>query len=60
MAKVAVFPEFGRNADRMIKDLNILVRRAANYGIRVYLYFNEPLGMPQASDFWKKYPHLKG
>lgn len=60
MAKVSVFPEFGRNADGMVKDLNILVRRAANYGIRVYLYFNEPLGIPQASDFWKKYPHLMG
>ena len=60
MVKVPVFPEFGKNAECLIADLNELVQRAGRYGIRVYFFFNEPLALPEASDFWRKYPHLKG
>ncbi len=35
-----------------------LVKRAADYGIKVFLYINEPRAMPHS--FFEKYPHLKG
>jgi hypothetical protein len=60
LAKVDVFPEFGADADRIHADLNALVQRAAAYGIRVYMFFNEPLAMRKNSEFFRKYPHLKG
>ncbi len=38
--------------------LKELVKLAANYGIKVYLYLNEPRSMP--NEFFKKHPELKG
>ncbi|MEK6794868.1 MAG: glycoside hydrolase family 20 zincin-like fold domain-containing protein [Spirochaetota bacterium] len=60
LAKVDVFPEFGVGSDEKIAELNDLVVRASRYGIRVYLYFNEPLAMPENSAFFDSYPHVKG
>lgn len=44
--------------ERRIKNLNNLIKRAQRYGIKVYLYINEPRAMPDS--FFEKYPHLKG
>lgn len=41
-----------------IKNLNNLIKRAQRYGIKVYLYINEPRAMPDS--FFEKFPHLKG
>ncbi|MFA7175069.1 MAG: hypothetical protein WC340_16975 [Kiritimatiellia bacterium] len=41
------FPEFGKDHQRRISGLKVLVRRAKKYGIDVYLYVNEPRAMPQ-------------
>lgn len=41
------FPEFGKDYQRRIAGLKILVQRAKKYGIDVYLYVNEPRAMPQ-------------
>ncbi len=60
LAKVSVFPEFGRNAEQIMAELRRLCERAERYGISVYLYFNEPLGLPRESEFWEKYPECKG
>ena len=46
LAKDPVFTEFGEGAERRQRNLRKLVARAAKYGIRVYLYFNEPRPMP--------------
>lgn len=44
----AAFPEFGdRHAERL-ENLRALVARAKRFGIDVYLYINEPRGMPAA------------
>lgn len=40
------------------RRLNELIALADRYGIKVYLYLNEPRSMPLA--FFKKYPELKG
>ncbi|OGV80340.1 MAG: hypothetical protein A3K19_04225 [Lentisphaerae bacterium RIFOXYB12_FULL_65_16] len=60
MVKVRAFPEFGLDSDRILRDVNTLVQRAAKYGIKVFFYFNEPLAMRKDSGFFDRYPHLKG
>ena len=41
-----------------LKTLGDLAKRAARWGIGVYLYLNEPRGMPLA--FYEQHPELKG
>lgn len=53
-----IFPEFGKDSQRLIDRLNSLIVRAKKYGMGVYLYFNEPRG--QSDNFYKKYPECKG
>lgn len=59
-AKVSSFAEFGERADEVAAQLNRLCDRAARYGIRVYVYFNEPLGFPAKHEFWQRHPDCKG
>ena len=42
LAKDPKYPEFGEGSERRIANLRTLVKRAAKYGIKVYLYMNEP------------------
>lgn len=44
--------------EKRLKNLKTLVKRASRYGIKIYLYINEPRFMPK--DFFDKYPHIKG
>lgn len=44
--------------ENRLANLEALTRRAARYGIKVYLYINEPRNMP--ASFFENYPHLKG
>ena len=42
----ATFPEFGADHERRLASLRALVKRAAKFGVGVYLYVNEPRAMP--------------
>lgn len=44
--------------EKRIERLNELVKKAKNFGIKVYLYLNEPRCMP--TEFFSKYPDIKG
>jgi hypothetical protein len=48
LAPSATFPEFGTGSDRRLATLSGLVERARRFGIRVFLYLNEPRSMPAA------------
>ena len=48
LAKDPFFVEFGVGSERRQANLRTLVARAAKYGIRVFLYLNEPRPMPCA------------
>ena len=48
LAKDPKYPEWGEGSERRIANLKMLVARAAKYGIKVYLYVNEPRGMDEA------------
>jgi len=58
MAPSKIFPEFGDQWQTRLNRLNEMVVRAARYGVRVYLYMNEPRAMPYA--FFARYPQVKG
>lgn len=58
LAKDPKYPEFGEGSERRIANLRKLVARCAKYGIRVFLYMNEPRAMPE--DFFKADPSRAG
>jgi hypothetical protein len=60
VAKNEAIMEYGGNAHRSQQTLNKLTERCSQYGIKVYLYFNEPLAHPQNDVFWDYNPDLKG
>lgn len=58
LAPSRIFPEFGKGAETRLKNLNAMVRRAAEYGVKVYLYLNEPRSLP--AEFFEKHPGMRG
>ena len=46
LAKDPKYPEFGAGSEKRIANLRKLVARAQKYGIRVFLYMNEPRAQP--------------
>ncbi len=52
LARDPAYPEFGEGSERRIANLRKLVARAAKYGIKVYLYMNEPRA--QNDSFFEK------
>jgi hypothetical protein len=52
------FPEFGAGHEKRLGNLRRLVDRAARFGVRIYLYMNEPRAMPPA--FFANRPELAG
>ena len=58
LAPSAEFPEFGKGWQVRLRNLNSLVERAARYGIRIYLYLNEPRAMP--AEFFERHPEIRG
>jgi hypothetical protein len=51
-------PELSEGWERRLEGLRRLASRAAEYGIGIYLYYNEPRAMPHA--FFDRYPEWKG
>ncbi len=58
LAPSPIFPEFGEGAEQRLITLSKMVQRAERYGIKIYLYMNEPRAMPAA--FFEGREHLKG
>jgi hypothetical protein len=48
LAPSGLFPEFGKDHEIRLRSLRTLVERADRYGIKVYLYMNEPREMPNS------------
>ena len=51
-------PEMSDGWEMRQKNLNDFVKRAKSYGIKIYLYINEPRSMPHS--FFEKYPDMRG
>ena len=58
LAPAKMFPEFGDGWKTRLRNLARLVERAKHFGIRVYLYLNEPRSMP--AEFFASRPEMKG
>lgn len=58
LVPLAKAPELSARREERLDNLRRLTERAADFGIGVYLYLNEPRGMPLS--FFKKYPDWKG
>lgn len=52
-----VFPEFGVGHEKRLAVLSDLVKRASKYRVKIYLYMNEPRGMPK--EFFAKHADRK-
>jgi len=52
------FPEFGKGWQTRLAMLRDLVERAQRFGLRVYLYLNEPRAMPEA--FYQNRSGIRG
>lgn len=53
-----IFPELGEGHEIRLKNLRELAKRTQKYGIRIYLYMNEPRAMPPS--FFKNHEEIKG
>ena len=58
LAKFPFDPSLSSGYENRRERLKDLVKRAKRYGIKVYLYINEPRAMPLS--FFENYPHMKG
>jgi hypothetical protein len=59
--KSKVLPELTVEADeRALIKLEELTRRAARYGIRVFMFCMEPRSLPASHPFWDIHPELAG
>jgi len=47
-------------AEERLAALQVLIDRARRHGIGVYLYFNEPQGVPCDHSFWQEHATLRG
>lgn len=52
------FPEFGEGHETRLSTLRRIVERASRYGIKIYLYMNEPRAMPPS--FFESRQELAG
>jgi hypothetical protein len=55
-----LFPSEDGYPDRALPAIQDLCRRAENFGIQVYLYFNEPMGVPEDDPFFRDHPQAMG
>lgn len=53
-----IFPELGGGHETRLKNLRTLAKRAEKYGIKIFLYINEPRAMPPS--FFKGRENLMG
>lgn len=51
-------PEMSEGWKKRLENLRSFAKRAEKYGIRIFMYINEPRTMPLS--FFEKYPEMKG
>jgi hypothetical protein len=58
MARTPLFPEFGERSEERLANLNRLTARLERFGLKAYLYLNEPRAMPES--FYRDRPQMRG
>jgi hypothetical protein len=60
LVKSSIFPEFGSRSNELQSHLNNLIHRCTKFGIKVYLYLTEPLGIDLDDPFCQNHPEMLG
>ncbi|OHB56434.1 MAG: hypothetical protein A2Y12_06270 [Planctomycetes bacterium GWF2_42_9] len=60
LCPTALFEKYYPQAQTNISKLQQLSARAAKYGLGLWMFFTEPLGLDVNSQFWKDNPNLAG
>ena len=61
LVKTDPFPGLGKHVDIQLNAMRQLIERAANYGIKVFLYMQPPRALPQSdNNFWDKHRDIWG
>ena len=56
-----IYPELNdEKAPQRIASLQKVIRDGRDLGVKVFLYFNEPLALPRTHEFWKRHPEVVG
>ncbi len=56
-----IFPELNdEKSQQRIAHLQKVIADGKQKEIKVFLYFNEPLGLSEDNEFWKKHPEIRG
>ena len=58
LAKFPFDPSLSDGVEERLKRLKDLIKRCSEYGIKIFLYFNEPRSMDEI--FFKDLPHIMG
>jgi hypothetical protein len=58
LAPSATFPEFGQGWETRLANLARLVERSRRFGLKLYLYLNEPRAQP--AGFFRRHPEMRG
>jgi hypothetical protein len=56
----SLFGKYVQNPGRYLKELDKLCSRADRFGLKIWPYCTEPLGMEASNPFWKSHPELAG
>lgn len=61
LCRSSIFPELNRDdADERVASLREVIARGQRYGVKVFLFFNEPLAVSADDPFWQKYSGVAG
>ena len=60
LCPTGLFEKYYPQAESNVVKLQQLSQRAAKYGLGLWMFFTEPLGMEVSSQFWKDNPGLSG
>jgi len=56
-----IYPELNdEKALQRTESLRKVIRDGRNLGVKVFLYFNEPLALSREHEFWKRHPEVVG
>ncbi|HBR20154.1 MAG: hypothetical protein A2Y13_09270 [Planctomycetes bacterium GWC2_45_44] len=56
----SLFQKYNLNSNKYMKELDKLCHRADRFGLKIWPYLTEPLGMEASHSFWKANPDLAG
>ena len=60
LVKTKLFPDLGNNAITYMKLIRRISERAAKYGIKIFIYCQEPMGMHKNNPFWDNNLDIQG